>query len=825
MNNGPVNKSWAVSLISTDLDLHEKRSAVFDRLRDLSFRPVAFEKKDFPVQSKLHSHDVCLKAIETMDIVLLLVDWRYGELYRGVGPKSITEMELDRAMELGKPIISCVAKTAWDARNFAKIDITKVSSSRSLSLTEAKNTFEPIYFKGWAQVDFLDKLQYMDRDQYLIFFESTHDLLLQIENRLSMISIDICRELVYQQIKWLQCQRSTSGLFTSLGGIGASSLHVKPPARIQWSGRKFRNISQALKSLATQDVTMLVMGGPGMGKSVSLSRAFQQHAQKALREYTFRLPFFVSLRGVGVFYHFQLEKYIEDSLKEFMGKSTYPLMNLRELRPVFYFDGLDECPIEPSKGDIANFAKSEMLRYPFVMAVRDAFARRIFDRSNQLGSQFKVLCELLHWSKVEAKMFIENHEDFLIGDPDRIQWLLAYVHAAQGNDPIIESPLLLSLLLWLCTQPDWVFLKNQKTGLATLFAAFLNCWARRELERVLKSQAIGKETDELSECLLNSWESAAWIIWDARRKQFYLQLESLKKEVVMLTPEGSKVINHPSFTSLLSVGDQSQQVVGMVHEQFIEYLIARSFAKGCLGSDFPLRNYLEHQLNADATRFVKSIWENFTTKELISTLDCLELLALKSREESDKKALMIAANCTYYISRIPAPESSKKVLQRLLSGETRIYVRNGILFALVRLGDEQAEEILYKSINSCKEANSINRGLHLEYFKDSTPDETRVPPLDDGIEDWGLCLNGLMSHLDNFNERMCRTRRIDLLTIRSFLESRTSLGPFSMEHYSRIKDSVFSDKNQIGLRGKKKMDSLIAEFDNLTVECQRKGML
>ena len=76
MNNGPVNKSWAVSLISTDLDLHEKRSAVFDRLRDLSFRPVAFEKKDFPVQSKLHSHDVCLKAIETMDIVLLLVDWR-----------------------------------------------------------------------------------------------------------------------------------------------------------------------------------------------------------------------------------------------------------------------------------------------------------------------------------------------------------------------------------------------------------------------------------------------------------------------------------------------------------------------------------------------------------------------------------------------------------------------------------------------------------------------------------------------------------------------------------------------------------------------------
>ena len=823
MSDAAAEKSWSVGLISTDLDLHKKRSAVLDRFRDLGFRPVAFEKRDFPVQGKLHSHDVCLKAVETMDIVLLLVDRRYGGLYRGVGPKSITEMELDRAMELGKLIIACVTKKAWDARHLAKKALKKVAKAEGLSLADAKKAFQPKSFKGWPQVDFLDKLQYMDRDQYLVFFEDTDDLLIQIENRLSLLSIDICRELVSQQIKWLQCQRSTSGLFTSLGGIGASSLHVKAPARIHWPGRKLRNITPTLKSLETQDASMIVMGGPGMGKSVSLARAFQQHARKALREHTFRLPFFVSLRGMGFFHHFQVEKYIEESLSEFLGKNAYPLINLRDLRPVFYLDGLDESPIEPSKPDIAAFAKSEMLRRPVVVAVRDAFARRTIDRSNQLGSQFEVRCELLQWSKGEAVEFIKKHEQF-VGDSRRVKWLLEYVHAAQGNDPIIESPLLLSLLLWLCTQPDWIFLKDQKTGLATLFSAFLNCWAQRELERVVKGASFEQAADRLSKSLLNSWESAAWIIWNARRKQCYLQFDYLKSEVIRAAPGCRKVVSHPSFASLLSISEQSQQVIGMVHEQFIEYLIARSFTKGCLGVNFPLRDYLEHQLNADATRFVKSIWDNSTEKDINTTLNCLEIMAQESRTGNDKDALMMAANCIYYISRVPAPESGEKVLKRLLVGETRTYARNGILFALVRLGDEQAEEMLYESINSDAEANSINRGLHLEYFKDAAPDETRIPPFDNGKEDWGLCLNGLISHMEDFSERMYRTRRIDLLTIRSLLEARTGLGPFGLEHYLRIQTSVISSENRVKL-GEQKTARLMAEFERLAVVCKQKGLL
>jgi hypothetical protein len=203
---------------------------------------------------------------------------------------------------------------------------------------------------------------------------------------------------------------------------------------------------------------------------------------------------------------------------------------------------------------------------------------------------------------------------------------------------------------------------------------------------------------------------------------------------------------------------------------------------------------LAHQLNADATRFVKSIWANSSSIELERTVAYLESLAGDSRETEDVNSLMTVVNCIYYISRVPIPERAAKALRVLLMEERRLYPRNGILFALVRLGDEIAEQELFDSISGNRDANAINRGLHLEYFKDTVAIERRVPPRDEHGDDWGQCLEGLVAHIEDTEPRMMATKRIDLLTIRTFLEARGHLGPFCAEHYLRIEQSILSPK-------------------------------
>ena len=97
---------------------------------------------------------------------------------------------------------------------------------------------------------------------------------------------------------------------------------------------------------------------------------------------------------------------------------------------------------------------------------------------------------------------------------------------------------------------------------------------------------------------------------------------------------------------------------------------------------------------------------------------------------------MVNANCVYYVSRVPLPETARVVLRQLLEGETRCYCRNGILFALLRLGDWAAERQLDESLSSDADANRLNRGLHLEYFKDTAPSELGSPPRDNDAVDW-----------------------------------------------------------------------------------------
>ena len=99
---------WWVAIISTDHDLKDLRSSLVSHVTDLGFKVLGFEEDGFPVEPGVHSHDACLAALEKADIVILLIDKRYGGLYVHGHGQSITEGEYDKAHGQDKVVIPCV---------------------------------------------------------------------------------------------------------------------------------------------------------------------------------------------------------------------------------------------------------------------------------------------------------------------------------------------------------------------------------------------------------------------------------------------------------------------------------------------------------------------------------------------------------------------------------------------------------------------------------------------------------------------------------------------------------------------------------------------
>ena len=88
-----IYPKWKVAVISTDYDLHYLRDSIESLLEKLGFEVIAFERPDYTVYAEVHSHEACLLALQNSDIVVLLIDRRYGGLYMGKGQDSITEKE------------------------------------------------------------------------------------------------------------------------------------------------------------------------------------------------------------------------------------------------------------------------------------------------------------------------------------------------------------------------------------------------------------------------------------------------------------------------------------------------------------------------------------------------------------------------------------------------------------------------------------------------------------------------------------------------------------------------------------------------------------
>lgn len=108
-----------VFISSTIHDLKDLRDHLDHELRRHGYKTLLSEKGTIPVDSSKHSYADCIRAAQTCDFLIAIIDGRFG----GVVPttnKSITVSEIEAALDAGKQVYVFVRQSVWDAKEVLK---------------------------------------------------------------------------------------------------------------------------------------------------------------------------------------------------------------------------------------------------------------------------------------------------------------------------------------------------------------------------------------------------------------------------------------------------------------------------------------------------------------------------------------------------------------------------------------------------------------------------------------------------------------------------------------------------------------------------------
>ena len=102
-----------VFVSSTCYDLKEIRDNLHEFIDSIGYIPVFSDKNDVFYHPDLHTHEACIKEIESCQLFILIIGGRFGGTYIYDEKKSIVNAEYDAAKKLNIPIFTFVQKDVY----------------------------------------------------------------------------------------------------------------------------------------------------------------------------------------------------------------------------------------------------------------------------------------------------------------------------------------------------------------------------------------------------------------------------------------------------------------------------------------------------------------------------------------------------------------------------------------------------------------------------------------------------------------------------------------------------------------------------------------
>lgn len=371
---------------------------------------------------------------------------------------------------------------------------------------------------------------------------------------------------------------------------------------------------------------------------------------------------------------------------------------------------------------------------------------------------FNSVIQLLTWKEEDVSKYLVALKT---GGKVRAHAFISdYLNRGELPD-FITLPLWLSMLTFLTERAGSANLSIDLTTSAPY--ELLRLCADAVAEDELKRQGV---TDKSKDDLRNFWGSCAWEIQKAVRDKKPLRVSDLE---AALGIQEATSIGKAVFAPLDMFGNQ---VYGFFHEVFREYWLAEYLVDRLIDDKIDAQqrvDYFSYQRSRETNSFVRL---RIKSREDIRIISMRLQEAIRSTSLVGGRALFAKNQLVYLLGRVDGSEANRAFLSAVWnSSDESPFVKHSAAFGAVMLGDSVIEDEYYQLLNTSDADDKMNRGYHLYYYKDLNVSESEMPVIDDGQSDGERTMRQLFKRLTRSEVRNLNLRRIELLTVRRFLET------------------------------------------------------
>lgn len=184
-----------VFVSSTCYDLSEVRDSLESFIKSFNYVPVLSDKGDVYYNPDLHTHDACLKEVESCQLFVLIIGGRFGGEYHkdkkdvNSTPKSITNREYQIAKTCGMPVFTFVKRNVMDNHLFYKDNMKHNPEVKSIY-------YSAIEKQEYAQMifDFIDEVRHSSENNSFFSFDYAKEIQEKLSKQWAGMLYDFLQE-------------------------------------------------------------------------------------------------------------------------------------------------------------------------------------------------------------------------------------------------------------------------------------------------------------------------------------------------------------------------------------------------------------------------------------------------------------------------------------------------------------------------------------------------------------------------------------------------------------------------------------------------------
>jgi hypothetical protein len=782
-------KKWRVLLLCAGRSTREWRPQLVEHLRTLGFDANVYSKEGYPTDPTVDNVSACVEAIGQHDVVIAVIDEEEGTevdpdaleatvrkelLEKGllpppgspVPPPTITHLEVEVAQALGKPTFILMSEKASEAKRalegmLGKGELTPRAKAAGaapvIDLLEAEE-FEQLEANyemphgGLASFRHLRFIRRLEKNGWVRYHgqaDTISELKKNAADALSHVPQALLKDGFGQIRLLLENERTPLGA-PSIADLLDEGLIEVPPYRFRsgtgsgelWEPGSDRGL---LAEWLLGGRSVLLLGDPGLGKSTAALLAYAS-LESAAR----KIPPHGVLRGRWRDLDVADEDWsgtVRRLLGLTYGREPWPAsLELPRLNWVIVLDGLDESPL-------SSIQATQVLRHlgeaaTLLVTCRERDHGRYLEAG---GSTFSIIVELESWDDKRLEAYA--------GALEKAGRELA-AEAVRGSMRLGRRPELISYPLWL-TMLTYLAENEEHFRLEPFDDLGL---LRRTMGAVANVESRRHGQDDVP-ALEAAWRRIAWKLHVRRREGHGPLTEAeLANEVGLALGDACFI----AACSLLDVGDG--MVSGFRHEVVHAYWLGEEIAVRLPGAGADeVVELLRWQRSAIANDAVRQrLRRDGRAPESVATLRS-RFFDIPAGPPGD----FVKNQILYFLGRLDDPTRSREFLAGVWRSDEPEFVRYSAAFNGAMIGAAGVEEDYYHHLQDDADSDSLNRGYHMFYHGDIDLLETQMPYRD---EDYSVparrSVEVLIDRLRRDGPENKRLRRIELLTLRRFIETR-----------------------------------------------------